>query len=213
MKIRFYLFLFVSFALVSFDGFAQSMRYGLTMGLQLSHPKEVDARLGFNIGGKGEISFSKNESHVFGDFGLMLSAKGWSDDLAYATSREYVEWKCRLYYLEVPIHIGYKYAVSEKIKILAGFGPYFAIGLLGRSEFDCNGNTSEITNPYDGNLFKNGTYKCFDFGVDAKAGIEANRNIQVFVGYELSLMSPTKERWKILSLKDRTFSISVAYLF
>lgn len=213
MKIRFHLFLFTFFALASFDGFAQSTRYGLAAGLQLSHLQEVSVRLGFNIGAKGEIGFSKNESHVFGDFGLMLSAKGWSEDLTDETGRENVEWKCRLYYLEVPIHIGYKYAVSEKIKILAGVGPYFAIGLSGKSEFDGSGNISGIDNPYDGNLFKNGIYKRFDFGVGAKAGIETNRNIQVFIGYELSLMSPTKERWKTLSPKDRTFSISVAYLF
>lgn len=212
MKTHFYFFLFALFALASFDGFAQSMRYGMVAGLQLSNPKEADARLGFNIGAKSEISFSNNENHVFGDFGLKLSAKGWKEDLTDETGKENIEWKCRLYYLEMPIHIGYKYTVSDNIKILAGIGPYFAFGLSGKSEFD-GYNTSDTVNPYGGNLFTNDTYKRFDFGIDAIAGIETSSNIQVYIGYELSLMSPTKERWKILSLKDRTFRISAAYMF
>ncbi len=60
--------------------------------------------------------------------GLMISAKGWCDDLLYHTGSdsENIKWKGRLYYLEMPIHIGYKYAVNDRVKLLAGIDPYVA---------------------------------------------------------------------------------------
>lgn len=206
--------LFIAIFVFAFtDSCAQSVRYGIVAGLQLSHPKHIDSRLGFNLGMKGELGFSDNESKAYLDFGLQLSAKGWKEKLFYADLNENTEWKCRLYYLEVPIHAGYKYAVGERIKLLADIGPYFAVGLSGKSEFDSGDNALDSENPYEGNLFKNDTYKRLDIGIGAKTGIEVNKKLQLTIGYEMSLINPTDERWRILSLKDRTLGLSMAYMF
>lgn len=69
------------------------------------------------------------------------------------------------------------------------------VGLSGKSRFDWTNKSSdddEIENMYAGNLFKNGTYKRFDFGAGAKAGFEVNGNIQIIAGYEMSFVKPTK---------------------
>ncbi len=36
------------------------------------------------------------------------------------------------YYLEIPIHMGYKYAINDNFAIFGNFGPYFAVGLFGK---------------------------------------------------------------------------------
>ena len=116
--------------------FAQSMKYGIVAGLQLSHPRNIDYRLGFSLGIKGELEFSDNENRAYLDLGVLLSAKGWKDNFFHVNDMDkFYEWKCRLYYLEMPVHIGYKYALSERVKLLADIGPYFAVGLSGKSEF------------------------------------------------------------------------------
>lgn len=71
MKFPFRILLITIFTLVFSDGFAQSLKYGIVAGLQLSHPKDVDSRLGFNLGMKGELYFSDNESTAYLDFGLL----------------------------------------------------------------------------------------------------------------------------------------------
>ncbi len=194
--------------------FAQSMKYGIVAGLQLSHPKHTDAKLGFNLGMKGEFFFSDNESKPYLDLRLLLSAKGWKDKLSYeGRNNKFVDWECRLYYLEMPVHIGYKYALSERVKLLADIGPYFAVGLSGKSEFRGGDKSLSAENPYEGNLFKNDTYKRFDAGAGADIGVEIKQRLQIAIGYQMSLMNPTKERWKSLSLKDRTLFLSFAYMF
>lgn len=194
--------------------FAQSMKYGIVAGLQLSHPKHIDAKLGFNLGMKGEFFFSDNESKPYLDLRLLLSAKGWKDKLSYeGRNNKFVDWECRLYYLEMPVHIGYKYALSERVKLLADIGPYFAVGLSGKSEFRGDDKSLSAENPYEGNLFKNDTYKRFDAGAGADIGVEIEQRLQIAIGYQMSLMNPTKERWKSLSLKDRTLFLSFAYMF
>lgn len=194
--------------------FAQSMRYGTVASLQLSHTQHTNSRLGFSFGMKGELDFSDNENRAYLDFGLLLSAKGWKDKLSYADDMDkFCEWKCRLYYLEVPVHIGYKYALSEKVKLLSDIGPYFAVGLSGKSEFSGGDKSLSAENPYEGNLFKNDTYKRFDAGVGADIGVEIKQRLQIVIGYQMSLMNPVKERWNILSLKDRTLFLSFAYMF
>ena len=34
------------------------------------------------------------------------------------------------FYLEIPVHIGYKYPITRSVAILGEFGPYFGIGFL-----------------------------------------------------------------------------------
>ena len=44
--------------------------------------------------------------------------------------------KYRPYYIEIPLHVGYRYNVLENLGVYADFGPYFAIGVNGKEKFD-----------------------------------------------------------------------------
>lgn len=193
--------------------YAQQIKFGVSTGIQLSHPKEFSSHLGFCIGAKGELAFSQNENTAYLDYGTLLSAKGWKMHLHNVSHNDKAQWNCCLYYLTVPVHVGYKHAVSNRVKLFATIGPYFAVGLYGKSDIkNSNGNT-ETTPPYAGNLFGNGAYKRFDFGAGAKVGVEISNKFQVMVGYDMGLIKPTGPLWDTLSPKDRTASLSMAYLF
>ena len=195
--------------------FAQSLRYGVMAGIQSSHPKNLDSRTGFRAGIYGEVDFHDNDNTMYLNSGLLLSAKGWSEDTmtAYAEA-DPIKWKTRLYYLEIPVHIGYRHTANENVTLLASCGPYFAVGISGSSKFDSKGQSlADNDNPYDGNLFSNGMYRRFDFGAGARAGIELYGHFQITAGYDMSFIKPTKGMWNSISTKDRTCDISLAYLF
>ena len=38
------------------------------------------------------------------------------------------------YYLEVPVRVGYKYAVNDDFSLFGSVGPYMAVGLFGKMQ-------------------------------------------------------------------------------
>lgn len=208
MKKRFHLLLFVLFALTGTTAVAQSTRFGVTAGVQWSHPKNYKTLTGFHVGAKGQYEFTSYANTAYLDYGLLLTTKGWKDELFVdATLKESTDWTCRLYYLELPVHFGYKLSLSDRARLFMDLGPYFAVGLYGKSKVDSKVETADA-----GNLFKD-IYKRFDCGVGARMGVEAGRHFQLSIGYELGLMKPMKGWSPLSSSKDRTFSCAVAYYF
>lgn len=188
--------------------FARSMKYGVVAGFRLSRTPVADFRCGFHLGAKGEFNFSDNANRPYLDFGMSLSARGWKGEIAYlGGENDYVDWNCRLYYLEIPLHIGYKFCVNERIKVLANLGPYLAVGLSGKSVID-----EENGEPSKENPFKNGMYKRFDVGAGAELGIEVDQRFQIALGYKMGLIRPTKGLWDE-NYRDRTIGISASYMF
>lgn len=140
--------------------FSQTFNYGIVAGIQRSHTKDTNSELGFKIGAKGELGFSNEESRAYLDFGLLLTAKGWKEKIAYLSEHDgTVNWKCRLYYIEIPFHIGYKYALNKDIKLMADVGPYFAFGLTGSTRADSDKNLPDLEIHTINNLFKNKIYQ------------------------------------------------------
>ena len=63
---------------------------------------------------------------VYLDMAALLSLKGTQINGNDASL------KFNPYYLEIPIHMGYKYAINDNFAIFGNFGPYFAVGLFGK---------------------------------------------------------------------------------
>lgn len=190
---------------------AQQIRLGFEAGVQSSRPKDLHSVYGFRMGALGEQTFSIAENSGFVNAGLLFLSKGWKDEILNLSNGETIEWKCRLYYLEVPVHIGYKYALSANTKLLVSAGPYIAVGLNGKNTFDTDYPSDHDSVVYEGNVFSEDMYKRFDFGLGGRIGLEANGHLQMVLGYEHSMTNPTKGIIKTLSAKDRTLSLSLVY--
>lgn len=204
---RFFSFLVLSFCALC--TFGQNYRIGFDCGLSISKPKGESPLTGYHIGVHTEKDFSLNDT-FFLCTSLGLASKGWSYKL-YSLENEKDTYKqnCRLYYLELPLDCGYKFVINKQCKFLIVFGPYFGIGLFGKNKIT---NYPETLSD-EGDPFKLGTYKRFDWGGQFGGGIEINSHYQITAKYSYSMKKPTKGKWNTLNPKDRTTSISCIYLF
>lgn len=205
MKRCFFLFtvLFSSLA-----AFAQGFGYGVTAGLNVSHPKDYRNHVGFNVGLKGEYTFSDSQDCMYLESALLLTSKGWKEDV-YEDESEHagiVDWKCDAYYLELPLMAGYKFGINDKARMSLSAGPYVACGLFGKSEVDGVSGVTDVDN-----IFSDGMYKRFDYGVKVYAGIDFSK-WQLGLSYGHSLQNPIKGGWALQNPKDRTLSVQVAYI-
>lgn len=178
----------------------ENLRWGITGGLNVSKysSEAFDFRPGFHAGVKAELALPQLTEGVYLDMEALFSMKGAK--INGSSSRE---TKLNPFYLEIPVHIGYKYALNDRIAVFGNFGPYFGTGLFGKIK----------EGDYDENLFgsEDDRYlKRFDFGLGLKGGIEFNRCFQLSIGYDWGLIDLIDEGE---NFRNRNLMISASYLF
>ena len=172
-------------------------RFGVTAGMNVSNitDTETDSRIGFHVGAKAEYKVTNN---LYGSAALLFSQKGcqFEEDGEKLTANPG--------YIELPIHIGYRFKMSEKVSIFGETGPYFAYGICGKDKFEGPGLDE------DTKFFDYDNANKFDFGWGVKAGVEYAK-FQISLGYEYGIT-------KVFDADDfkphnSNFMVSVAYMF
>lgn len=190
---------------------AQGPRYGVTGALNVPSFSmssggvsiDTDSRLAFNAGFKMDLALPIMEGFYM-DADVLLSAKG--SKYTSLVEGESVNNTVRPYYLEIPLHFGYRYEIGEgNMKIFGSFGPYFAIGLFGKAESD-DGMES-----FESDVFGSDGMKRFDFGLGLRGGVELFDHYQVFLGYDWGLVDASNVTG--IKIHNRNFYIGAAYLF
>lgn len=195
------------------------------------------SRVGFHLGVRAKMELPSVSEGVYVNAGALFSLKGSSIDLGAALSG-----KVNAYALEIPIHIGYQHAISEKLSVFGEFGPYFSIGLFGKSNTSSWG-WSDATDKYDDPNFSiedwnlddwvleegkekesvntYDVFNRFDFGLGFRLGAEYKQKYVFALGYDFGLL----DLWKTVefdhdmildatpSIKSRNFYISLGYKF
>lgn len=165
-------------AIVSAQDFAK-FRFGVTGGVNISSTTSeyADSKVGFQVGARGEYNF--NNSLYLGA-ALVWDQKGWKVDGESASNG----------YINLPVHIGYRYNFSEKWGIFAEVGPYFAYGVTGEI-FDIDGVNR------------------FDCGIGGRVGVEFCK-FQLHVGYDYGLT-------KLADIDDAAnntnIGVGISYMF
>lgn len=167
-------------ALLAMSGNAMALEYepeaGFTwqgmFGMNLSNFSgtmfDTSIKPGFNLGVRGEYMLP-GCAGVFVNGGLNYTMKGaQSDEVPGATL------KSRACYVEIPVHVGYRYNISDAVGIYADFGPYFALGINGKSIIDYD---DDLLDTQKSRFFRNsngsfGDIQRFDFGVGYRIGAE-----------------------------------------
>lgn len=122
-----------------------------------------------------------------------------------------------LFYLKIPLAVRYRIPVTESVRILPGFGPYFACGVGG------NGNLNGFNLPGDGsswNPFRSGelpdpgfrALDRFDWGLQFQLTAQVCR-WDLTVSYELGLYENSTGPVLSDNWRTRTFSITLGYTF
>ena len=159
----------------------------------------ASSRIGFHVGVRGDYYVTGSQEGFYFNAGLMLSLKGCEVEVIKGDD----EWwgfdskKSSLnpFYLDIPIHVGYKYSVTDNIGIFADFGPYFSFGLFGKTEGE--------------SVFGDDGLKRFDVGLGLRGGVEFNKKFNVSLGYDWGLVDVVDNG----NLKNRNFMVSLGYKF
>ena len=160
------------------------------------------SKVGFHVGIKAEKELSQIAQGVYLDMAALLSLKGAQ------VNGDDASLKFNPYYLEIPIHMGYKYAVNDNIAVFGNFGPYFAVGLFGKVK--ATGYLIDESNIHDSaKVFGDDAMKRFDFGLGLKAGVEFCQKYQFSIGYDWGLIDNIENGGN----KNRNLMLSLGYFF
>lgn len=199
-------------ALFSASATAQELRYGITAALNISNYSidqsgltyNADSRTGFKAGFRMEIDAPFITDGFYFDMEALLSSRGAKLQQIYAEN--YFSNTIRPYYLEIPIHIGYRYDFSNDLGLFASFGPYFDIGLFGKNKYFDGVATSKPS------TFGKGGIKRFDFGLGLRSGVQFFEHYRLFVGYDWGLLDIARENENGTAY-NRNFYIGASYMF
>lgn len=198
---------------VSIGSYAQNLKVGVTAGLNISSPNDYDSKTGFNVGIKGELGLPNVSKGLYLDYGVRLSSQGWESAGYYdAQKKQSMQWKGNPYFLNIPIHIGYKFSLGHNTALFAHVGPYIGIGLFGKNKLVTETETGKTATTLADNVFSDKQSERFDWGIGGKVGLEFAKHVQVALGYDWGLKN-LKTSSNPIDFKNKVFSISFAYMF
>lgn len=116
---------FAQFSSGGFELDKHNLYYGVRIGLTSAgiNGMHMNNKLGMTLGGVIGLRCS-NYTPVFLESGVYYTERGARKDVT----------KINFSYIEVPLLIKYGFKVSDEIAILPFFGPYFSMGIAGRTK-------------------------------------------------------------------------------
>jgi len=196
---KFILFYFLTLLSI-FSTYSQSkISYELISGINFSKytSADLDYKTGFQVGAKMEMPISKIHENIYINSGLILSQKGGKND-------DFGNVKINAYYMDLPIHIGAKQKLSNKFSILEEVGPYFGLGLFGKTK----GETFYPSEKFNYNTFSSEGLRRFDFGLGFKVGTEFIDQFRLTWGLDFGV----KKVHKNSNAKNFNTYISLSYI-
>jgi len=158
----------------------------LGMNFSTINRNGISFRPGFHAGVRGIYEIPTVTQGFYVNAAALLSLKGYKNDsVSYCP-----------FFVDVPIHAGYKYDVDDRFAMFIEAGPYMGVGLFGK----CEGK----------NIFSEEVgYKRFDVGFGVRGGVEFIRRISVSLGGDFGFLQVKSGT----SARPRNVTASVAYKF
>ena len=155
---------------------AQGLSAEAVAGLNVSVWGGLGDRAGFHVGIRGE--YMTPVKGLYANAAALFSLKGCKQDYG-----ELGAARSDAYYVEFPIHVGYKFAVNDSFAVFGDAGPYLGVGLFGSTHAigDDNKEYFESEIVFD-------EAKRFDFGVGLRVGVEFFKRYSFSVGYDWGLL-------------------------
>lgn len=201
----------------------KKVTFGVKAGMNVSSVNgkgtdDADAKIGFNVGLTADYAIIEN---VYLLTGLDFTTKGakYSDiligddeDLGGIVKGDLT---FNPMYLQLPIHIGYKYHLNDAVTLVAQAGPYVALGVGGKATAKAKVLGTEIKEK--SNIFGSGDedldYKRFDFGLGLAFGVEYQK-FNVKAGYDFGLVNyASNEGSGDFKTRNGNFYVTLGYHF
>lgn len=190
---------------------AQSLRHGVEAGVGLSKPvnSSGDVQPAFNIAYRMEYNFGKNNTGWYLRSGAGLHYKPCKDSSVFDGEDDgYIHQNYsstfRPWYLQVPLQAGYRFRLSEAMKLQLETGPYLAVGLWGNAR--TTDAKSGLTEKY--HCFGDaGAYRRVSCGWGFGAAMQLRNHLQLGLNYGIDFTEQHN------SLYNQTLGISTAWIF
>lgn len=185
-------------------------KLGVTAGVNVSDftGTACTAKAGFNIGADLMLDASDLLKNTYLRVNLLLQRKGSVYDWAEAgwVGMELPkDSKIRTWYIEVPLDYGYAHRLNSDWTVFGEMGPYFAVGIGGKYNYDLKSGDEKIS--YFGSD-KLGDPKRFDVGWGFAVGGMLNNQHQIKLGYQFGFIDMSE-----LMKQNRNFMINYTYFF
>ncbi len=142
-------------------------------------------RVGILAGVRADYYFKSANKGLYVNMGSLMTLKGF----------RLVGQTVNPVYLEIPVHLGYRFSIKNKVTIYGDFGPYLGIGLFGTRKGK--------------NVFGDDECRRIDAGLGFRLGATITPKYTITLGYD----SSTENLYKNLTLKSRNYTISLGYKF
>lgn len=186
-----------------------SYRIGFSAGMNVAKITNYDAkaRIGFSAGLRGEYNFSDT---WYANIGMLLSLKGSKTKFTVTSESPKGTITHDAYYLEMPLHFGTRYFLSEEKSLFLETGPYIAYGIGGKNHI--KGAEDAVFDNTDFFGSKGINAKRFDVGWGLKAGFEI-RNVQLSIEFERGFLKLWDKIWdKTSGLKNSNLMLGIGYM-
>lgn len=175
----------------------------------------LGAKPGMNLGAYGRYVLP-GCAGVYGKFGVRYDMMGAKGTLPVITPGTELQETVKLHYVSIPIHVGYQYGFSEDFSVHADVGPYFGMGLVGKTVTKTYINDN-LAGTVKNSWYKDGTgdanMKRFECGLGFNVGCEYLNHYIFNIGCDWGLTNQLKESvWpKSDKLKNFDFHFSLGY--
>ena len=195
------------------SGFTVQGLFGMNIS-NFRHPDAAfdgltDPKAGFNLGVRGEYMLPSCYG-VFVNLGVNYTMKGAKLDVAASLPDDYsCTVKYRPCYIEIPLHVGYRFNVLDNLGVFADFGPYFAIGVNGKEKTEFEGDAVE---DYSKKFFRNskmilGEIQRYDFGLGFRVGAEYANHHSLNFSFDWGLTDMYRDSYRREFFKENGFEL------
>lgn len=151
-------------------------------GFNLSNYGGLGSKPGAHFGAKAEFGLPSIADGVYLNAGALFSLEGYKMDFMGIASA-----KANAAFLDIPIHMGYRYNINNDFSIFGEVGPYFSFGMFGKTkteELDSDGFGDWSMTEYSYNTFGKDGLKRFDVGAGLRFGVELKQKYNLAIGYD-----------------------------
>lgn len=183
------------------------LRLGAGIGINLnsiSNNVGGSSKIGFNLGMKADYFFNKQ---IYFASGLFFTQKNAGSVMAGEHDKEIYTTTEKWNYLEVPLHIGYRYEIVDGVAFFGEVGPYIAVAVSAKEKVGGKSYNLFSKNALDTDY----KAKRFNAGIGIHAGMDFGR-LQGRLGYDFGL-TKLYGLQGMPSQKHGTFTVGAAYFF
>ena len=182
-----------------------NVEFEITGGVQAAtiSYSTIVSRVGFHAGLRAskDFKFFTPENAIYGNVAALISLKDSTGSVASCSAVSGVcchavsfSFCTRSASLSASIHAGYSHVISENAKFYYEMGPYFAVGLFGKTD----GKT----------VFDDLNFRRFDFGLGLRTGVDFYKHFSLGLGYDVGLINVQKGTGA-----NKNFYVSAGYKF